>query len=93
MFYNFYCKKCKICIEIEKSMHDPTIPLCSVCGQKTIRVYSPLNIVWRAGGYNRFQANGMNSEKEAKAKFIGEHNLIKWSDKPPKSLDSVEFEK
>ncbi len=60
-FYDFLCSKCKTVIELKKSIHDDTCPLCcneGCDGIEMVRIISKTSFAlkglgWAAEGYSK----------------------------------------
>jgi putative FmdB family regulatory protein len=49
--YEFKCSVCQISIEVEKSMHEESQPLC--CGQNMSRTYSTFGLQFKGKGWGK----------------------------------------
>jgi putative FmdB family regulatory protein len=67
--YEYACVECGHHIEVVQSMSDPPLAVCSNCGGKLRKVFSPIGIVFKGSGFYRTDSRGKTSKaKEGAAK-------------------------
>ncbi|MBP3223003.1 MAG: FmdB family transcriptional regulator [Actinomycetaceae bacterium] len=51
--YTYRCKECEYQFDIKQSFSDAPIELCSECGGKLRKVFSPVGVVFKGSGFYR----------------------------------------
>jgi putative FmdB family regulatory protein len=49
--YDYKCEECQTTIEIERSMHEESQPMCAGCNATMSRVWQATPAVFRGGGW------------------------------------------
>jgi putative FmdB family regulatory protein len=66
--YEYACVECGHHVEVVQSMSDPPLAVCSACGGKLRKVFSPIGIVFKGSGFYRTDSRGKTTAKEGAAK-------------------------
>jgi putative FmdB family regulatory protein len=56
--YEYACVECGHHIEVVQSMSDPPLAVCSACGGRLRKVFSPIGIVFKGSGFYRTDSRG-----------------------------------
>jgi putative FmdB family regulatory protein len=56
--YEYACVECGHHIEVVQSMSDPPLAVCTACGGRLRKVFSPIGIVFKGSGFYRTDSRG-----------------------------------
>jgi putative FmdB family regulatory protein len=59
--YEYACVECGHHIEVVQSMSDPPLAVCTACGGRLRKVFSPIGIVFKGSGFYRTDSRGKSS--------------------------------
>lgn len=66
--YEYACVECGHHLEVVQSMSDPPLAVCSACGGRLRKVFSPIGIVFKGSGFYRTDSRGKTAAKDGGAK-------------------------
>jgi putative FmdB family regulatory protein len=56
--YEYACVECGHHVEVVQSMSDPPLAVCTACGGRLRKVFSPIGIVFKGSGFYRTDSRG-----------------------------------
>ena len=59
--YEYACVECGEHLEVVQSMSDPPLAVCTTCGGRLRKVFSPIGIVFKGSGFYRTDSRGKSA--------------------------------
>lgn len=59
--YEYACVECGEHLEVVQSMSDPPLAVCTTCGGRLRKVFSPIGIVFKGSGFYRTDSRGRSA--------------------------------